>query len=141
MHGGYFSVQSRIMKCIGIDYGSKRIGIAFSDEEGTMAFPREVIPNDGKAMQEIAGLVKKEEAALIVIGESKNLDGKENPIFADSERFVQELSKITNIPFHFEPELYTSAEAEQLQGKNDMHDASAAALILKSYLDKQQNNK
>ena len=49
--------------------------------------------------------------------------------------FVGDLRKVLGVPVHLHPEFLTSREAEQLQGHNDMHDASAAALILKSYLE------
>ena len=124
---------------MGIDYGEKRIGIALSDDEGTMAFPRSVIQNDKRAIEIIIALVKSEKVESIVVGESKNNNGEKNTIFDASKVFAEKLSDITGIPFLFEPELYTSAEAERLQGKNDMLDASAAAIILKSYLDKKQN--
>ena len=53
--------------------------------------------------------------------------------------FVKKLEDSLGLPIHMYPEFLTSQEAERLQGKNDMHDASAAALILKSYLDLKSN--
>ena len=52
--------------------------------------------------------------------------------------FIKNLETL-GIPIYTHPEFMTSLEAERLQGKNDMHDASAAALILKSYLDVKNN--
>ena len=52
--------------------------------------------------------------------------------------FVENLKKL-GLSVHLHPEFLTSAEAERLQGKNHMHDASAAALILKSYLETKNN--
>ena len=54
--------------------------------------------------------------------------------------FVEILKSRLNLPVHMHPEFLTSQEAERLQGKNDMHDASAAAIILKSYLDLKNNS-
>ena len=58
-----------------------------------------------------------------------------NEIMKKISPFVKDLEEKLGLPVHMHPEFLTSMEAERLQGKNDMHDASAAALILKSYLD------
>jgi methionine--tRNA ligase beta chain len=70
----------------------------------------------------------------VVIGESLNFKQEPNQIMAQIKAFAHELQKKSQLPVHFEPEFFTSAEAEHIQGKTDKHDASAAALILKSYL-------
>jgi putative holliday junction resolvase len=124
------------MRYLGIDYGTKRVGIAISDEEGTMAFPKAVLPNNKFLMRDIKEMCIGNGVAAVVIGESKDYKGNPNPIFKDAERFGKELGSDLGIPVHFEPELLTSAEAERIQGKTPMLDASAAAIILKSYLDK-----
>ncbi len=67
------------MKYLGIDFGEKRIGIAFSDDEGTMAFPREVMAASPKLAEEIGKLAAKEGVCEVVLGESRNFAGKENP--------------------------------------------------------------
>ena len=74
----------------------------------------------------------------IVLGESKNYKGKANTILPESLNLKMDLEKEGFI-VHLEPEFMTSANAERFQGKNDMLDASAAALILQSYLDKKQS--
>lgn len=128
------------MKYLGIDYGAKRIGIAVSDDDGVMAFPKSVIESNGKALTDIVKLCKDEHIGMIVFGESKNLDGKPNSIYEESVTFAKQLESLTGIKVGWEPELYTSQEAERLQGKNAMSDASAAAIILKSFLDKQHHD-
>lgn len=128
------------MRYIGIDYGTKRIGIALSDTDGMMAFPKEVVFHDDKAFDAIIQLIEKESVGAIVMGESKNLNGVPNSVYEESVQFANQLTHKTNLPVFWEPEFFTSQEAERLQGKNTMHDASAAAIILKSFLDKQHNN-
>ena len=71
----------------------------------------------------------------VVVGESLNFEQKENTIMQEVKPFVEKLKTSLGLPVHMHPEFMTSQEAEQIQGKNEMHDASAAALILKSYLD------
>lgn len=123
------------MKLLGIDYGSKRVGIAFSDENGEFAIPSVVLNNTKNLLKEVLDLAKEKEIKEIVIGESKNYKGEANTILKESLKFKTELEKEGYI-VHLEPEFMTSANAERFQGKNDLIDASAAALILQSFLDK-----
>lgn len=123
------------MKLLGIDYGSKRVGIAFSDEKGEFAIPFSVLNFSKNILNEVIDLAKEKEIKEIVMGESKNYKGEANTILKDSLNFKSELEKQGYI-VHLEPEFMTSANAERFQGKNDLIDASAAALILQSFLDK-----
>jgi putative transcription antitermination factor YqgF len=124
------------MKLLGIDFGLKRVGVAVSSDDGSLAFPRAVLPNDGKLVEALATLAREEGAEAVVMGESRDLDGTENRLMGDIRRFAGALGRATGLPVHFEPEYMTSAEAERVQGKSTGHDASAAALILKSFIDK-----
>lgn len=120
---------------MGIDYGSKRVGIAFSDEGMQFAIPSSVISNSKNLLDEIKEIAEKNKVKEIVLGESKNYKGQANPILSESLNLKIDLESKGFI-VHLEPEFMTSANAERFQGKNDMLDASAAALILQSFLDK-----
>lgn len=124
------------MKYLGIDYGSKRVGLAISDAEGRLAFPYSVISNDKKLLVEIEKIISKKKIEAIVIGESKDFKDKPNEIMAAIEKFKKLLEEKTGCRVFFEPEFMTSKQAEHVQGKNRMLDASAAAIILQSFLDK-----
>src|SRR3989339_665980 len=126
-------------KYLGIDFGSKRVGIATSDDFGTMAFPYSVISNDKNLLEEIEKIIKIENITDIVIGESKNFAGEPNKIMVEIEKFKNILVRKTELNDFLEPEFMTSSQAEQIQGKNDMHDASAATIILQSFLDKKSS--
>jgi putative Holliday junction resolvase len=126
------------MRLLGIDYGSKRIGIALSDEGRQFAMPLTIINNSKNHLQEVLDIAKKNNIKEIVMGESKNYKGQANTILPESLNFKMDLESAGYI-VHLEPEFMTSANAERFQGKNDMLDASAAALILQSFLDKSQN--
>jgi putative Holliday junction resolvase len=126
------------MRYLGIDFGSKRVGIAVSDEEGKMAFPHSVILNRDNLTEEVEKIIKEKKINKIVIGESKDFKSAPNKIMAKIEKFKKILEENTNLEVLFEPEFMTSSQAEQIQGKNEMHDASAAAIILQSFLDKQK---
>ena len=124
---------------MGIDFGAKRVGIALSDEEGKFSLPKAVLPNDRTLFREVRDLCRGHKVEVIVMGESKNFEGGDNLIMKEVNRFKAELERDLKLPVFLEPEFLTSAEAERIQGKTAMHDASAAALILKSYLDKITN--
>ena len=126
------------MRLFGIDYGTKRVGLALSDESGRFAFPYRVLTNTGsqKLTDEIAAVCQKEKVRRIVLGESRNYRGEANPVMKQIETLKKRLVEKTGLPVTLEPEFLTSAEAERLQGKTAEHDAAAAALILKSYIDK-----
>jgi putative holliday junction resolvase len=124
------------MKYMGIDYGSKRIGVALSDDEGKFSFPYSVLENDKNTAQSIKEICQKEYVSSVVIGESRNFKGRPNPILQDSVDFAEKLKKEIKLPIFFEPEFLTSREAAHIQGESSFIDASAAALILKSFISK-----
>lgn len=124
------------MKRIGIDYGSKKIGVALSDDGGTMAFPHAVVPNDDAFLKYIEDLVSERGIEEIIIGHSLNNAGEPNKIHAAVEEFMTEVTLSLGLPVHLEPEQYSTQQAMQEQGRNSMTDASAAAIILDSFINK-----
>ncbi|PIU82036.1 Holliday junction resolvase RuvX [Candidatus Kaiserbacteria bacterium CG_4_8_14_3_um_filter_50_23] len=123
------------MRYLGVDYGSKRIGLALSDEAGTMGFPHSIIPNTPRLIDELCALIAKENVNAVVIGESRTLAGGENPIARDARAQGELLALRAGVPVFFESEVFTSAEARRVPQLRDARvDASAAALILTSYL-------
>ncbi len=123
------------MRYLGIDYGSKRVGISMSDDSGDFSYPLSVLDNTADLVTQIVQICEENKIGEIVVGESLDFTQKENDIMKAIRPFAEKLRAASGIPVHMHPEFLTSAEAERLQGKNDMHDASAAAIILKSYLD------
>lgn len=146
------------MRYLGVDYGTKRIGVALSDENGKMAFAYSVIVNIGaeKVLAKIKKICAENSVGKIVLGKSLNYKGEPNPIMEEIERFKAGLEKETNLPIIYQNETLTSAEARRpLSGERKRPpilskkrspekekkarmkvDASAAALILQGYLDK-----
>ncbi len=127
------------MKYLGIDYGTKKVGIAISDDKQQFSFPLVVLDNTKELISEIEEICKENNIVKIIVGESKNFAQKENEVMKEILPFVEKLKKL-GLKVVMHPEFMTSQEAERLQGKNLMHDASAAALILKSYLDTEKNH-
>jgi putative Holliday junction resolvase len=121
---------------LGIDFGSRRVGIALSDEEGKFAMPRAVLPNDRYLFGEIKNTCAAHNVKAIVMGESKDFKGNPNPIMKDIEFFKGELERELQLPVYLEPEYMTTEQAGREQGVNALIDASAAAIILQSYLDR-----
>lgn len=131
------------MRLLGIDYGTKRVGIAISDVDAGFAIPTTVIKNQGdiqKLLKEVKELAEKNSIKEIVIGESKDFKGKDNSIMSESLEFKKALEQL-GFTVHMEPEFLTSFQAEKIQGKNDLLDASAAAIILQSFIDKRKFQK
>jgi putative holliday junction resolvase len=129
------------MRYLGIDYGTKKVGLALSDEAGAMGFPHAIVLNTPHLVEELARLIKEREVGAVVMGESRDFSGKENPSAQEARALAEELEARTSIPVHFEPETLTTQEARRLPdgtraaGSPDV-DSSAAALILTSYLER-----
>jgi putative holliday junction resolvase len=122
------------MKYLGIDYGTKRIGLATAPSGSTMAFPHSVVPAGSDLVDRIVRLCKDESVDVIVLGLSLNLNGKENPIMKDIRPFGGALEAATGLPLIYMNEVLSSREAMHVQGDNAQNDASAAAIVLQSYL-------
>ena len=140
------------MRYLGIDYGSKRVGLALSDEEGKMAFPYKIVSNNIELIDTIHNICGTEEVSAIVLGESHDLSGKPNKITGSIEEFKRNIEAELDIPVYFQKEFMTTIEARGRVGKEvnnakkvmkikqAVADASAAALILQRYLDKKNNS-
>src|SRR3989344_3835506 len=123
------------MKYLGIDYGTKRVGLAVVPEGGTMAFHLYVIVNSSSLVDDIVAICAKERVSTIVIGNSLNNSNEPNPLMKKVIPFADALKDKTGLPIEFMNEAFSSREAMHLQGDNAMNDASAAAIVLQSYLD------
>ena len=133
-------------KIAGIDFGSKRIGVAVSDDLGMLAFPLTTVSGFGhneekreervnKTEQEIIAILKEKEIKVVIIGHSVDLKGIDNSIMTDARALGGKLES-EGFTIFYEPELYSTVQATKLQGENKDVDASAAAIILQSYLDR-----
>ena len=125
------------MRLLGIDYGEKRVGISLTDKNGEMAFPHSIIENKGFSplAKKILEIVQKEKVKKIVVGMSLDFKGKENLIMKNLKKFTKVLEETTGLNVIFEDEMFTTALAMRIQGKNKMTDASAATIILQSYIE------
>lgn len=126
------------MRYLGIDYGSKRVGIAVSDDEGRMAFPKEIIRNTNTAgmIKRLKMVVREQNPGQIIVGLPIGMDGEETEQTRKVRGFAEALQKYIRIPVVFENEMFTTRMARPAVKKGKSVDASSAALILQSYLDK-----
>jgi len=125
-----------LMRYLGIDFGSKRVGLSLSDIYGRMAFPHSVIENTEKLIDEVVAFIRREEVTAVVLGESRDFGGEPNKIMKQITEFKLSLESRLEHPVIFQNEVLTSREAMHIQGDNALNDASAAAIILQSYLDR-----
>jgi len=123
---------------MGIDYGTKRVGVALSDESGTMAFPHIVLDNDNKLLERLEKIIEERGVKEIVIGHSLNRSGQPNIVHSEVEELIGDLTLSVGLPIHLEPEQYSTQEALRDQGRNAQTDASAAAIILNSFITKKK---
>ena len=133
------------MRILAIDHGSKRIGIAVSDELKMIAQPLEFIPAAPfpAFLARLNELINVKEVELILIGMPRNMDGSYGPAAEKVQEFVEALKDLVSVPVKLWDERLTSAQANRvlIQGnvrrdkRKEKVDAMAAAILLQSYLD------
>lgn len=134
------------MKYIGLDYGTKKCGLAVSDDRGMIAVPWKIVSTN-ELSQELEEMLQNEKFKRIVVGESIKSDGSHNKVFEEVKKFVAELGKKysekildKDLEVCFEKEFFSSKHARSEDGKREVDDR-AAALILQRFLDKQNRSK
>ena len=132
------------MRVLGVDLGSKRIGLALSDSEASLAFPAGTLRSVGRRadIAALCELIQEREVERVVVGHPRHMDGRKGPEAQSAERFARALSQAAGVPVDLLDERWTSMEAER--ALRDMgHDSRrsrkhvdevAAALILRTYL-------
>lgn len=133
------------MRYLGIDFGTKKVGLALSDEGGQMGFPHSVLQNTPDLLENVIGLIRAQDVEAVVMGESMDLSGGDNPVAKEARAFGEKLAAETGLPVSFELEAFTTQEAGRgFEGERgavrDNIDARAAALILTSYLGRHHGN-
>jgi len=133
------------MRILALDHGTKRIGVAVSDETKTIAQPLEFIPAEPFAdfLARLRQLIREKEVELILVGLPRNMDGSYGPAAEKVQTFVTALKDAVVVPVKTLDERLTSAQANRLliQGgvRRDKRkvkvDKMAAAILLQGYLD------
>lgn len=131
----------QFMKLLGIDYGTKRIGLAVGDTDSKIASPIKTLSFDESFWSNLKSIVREERIEKIIVGMPKSLGVKRNEETKMEsekgvERFIEKLKNL-KISIETEDERFSTHLANRLLGniKKD-RDAVAAAVILQSYLDR-----
>jgi putative Holliday junction resolvase len=132
---------------LGVDLGEKRIGLAVSDSDASIAFPAGFIVSQGRP-QDVAALrevVEERGIVRIVVGLPIHLDGRASPGSQAAQGFADALGEVTGVPVDLLDERWTSQAAElslsESKGgrkkRREAVDAVAATLLLRTYLERQ----
>jgi len=133
------------VRVLALDHGTKRIGVAVSDELKVIATPLEFIPDEPFAgfLARLKELVQEKEVELILVGMPRNMDGSYGPAALKVQEFVTVLKETISQPIKMWDERLTSAQANRFliaanvrrSQRRQKVDQTAAAILLQSYLD------
>ena len=127
------------MRWLAIDHGTKKLGLAFSDELEILASPFEVWPQEeDRTLDRLARLCREEGVQALCLGLPRHKDGAESATAPAARAFGEALAARTGLPLRFVNEHLSSAEAERLlrergvkpEKRKRLLDAAAAAVIL-----------
>ena len=134
------------MRALGIDLGTKRIGVALSTSDGSMATPYEVVARAGAHARDhatIAALAEDTGAELLVVGLPLSLDGSDGPAATAARAEAEELAAATGLPVELWDERLTTVTADRdlmaadlvAKARRRVVDKVAAAVMLQAWLD------
>ncbi len=121
-------------KYLGVDWGTRRIGLSLAQESAKVATPWKTV----NSKEELFNIIKQEEIDVLVLGVPYKMFGREAEVQREFQDFFQELKNNTDIEIKTVDERLSSKNADSLEGnkKNKAsRDASSAMLILQQYLD------
>jgi putative Holliday junction resolvase len=132
------------MRCLGIDYGTRRIGLAFGDELGVATpLPALVESDPAKRWAALIETARQRRVTDVVIGHPLNMDDSIGPKAKEAEAIAEKLRGELGVPVHLVDERLTSYEAESTIAKakrrdvraSGLIDSRSATLILQDFLD------
>lgn len=133
---------------MGLDWGTRRIGVALSDPLGLTAQPLTVLERQAEAkdLEAVAALVAEHEAGSVVLGLPLSLRGERGPAAQAAARAAAQLQERLGLPVHLVDERFTTAQSERVllaadvsrRKRRAVKDQMAAQLILQAYLDRQR---
>ncbi len=131
---------------LGIDLGSKRIGLAISDSDGSIAFPAGNLATRGhvRDLKAIGEMIQERGVTRVVVGLPIHLSGRPSTGSEAARRFAGELARSTGLPVDLLDERWTTRAAELSLGESkrgrkrraEAVDAVAATLLLRTYLER-----
>lgn len=134
------------MRILGIDYGTRRLGLAISDEDETLASPLPMLRRSrshNRDLMALRSLIRGRGIGLIIVGLPLNMDGSCGDMARNAESFAEELRKRTRLPVTCCDERQTTQEAERVlleadlsrKRRKEVRDSLAATFILQAYLE------
>lgn len=136
---------------LGLDVGTRRIGVARGDSDVRLASPLPPVLNDGKVLDELTKTIQKNDVQVVVVGLPRNSEGGETKQSQYSRQFADDLRDTLanngySVDIVFQDESLTSIEAEDLLKRDKRHyndrmlrdgtlDSEAAVIILQDYLE------
>jgi putative Holliday junction resolvase len=132
------------MRCVGLDYGTRRIGVAYGDDLGVATpLPALTSADPSKRWAALSALLKERRATDVILGHPLNMDGSAGPKAAEAEEFARRIHAEFGVPVHLVDERLTSHEAESTIAPKrrrslratGLVDSRAATIILQDYLD------
>ncbi len=133
------------MRILALDHGTKRVGVALSDELGIIAQPLEYISAEPYEdfLVRLQALLQQNQVELILVGLPRNMNGSYGPAAAKVQEFIARLKTAITVPIKTWDERLTSTQANRylIQGnvrrleRKEKVDKMAAAILLQSYLD------
>jgi putative Holliday junction resolvase len=133
------------VRILALDHGTKRIGVAVSDEMKIIAQPLEYILAEPFAdfLTRLKEILRDKEVEMILIGMPRNMDGSYGPAALKVQEFVAALKGAVTVPIQTWDERLTSAQANKFliqtnvrrDQRKEKVDKTAAAILLQSYLD------
>ena len=132
------------MRCLGIDYGAKRVGLSYGDEVGVATpLPALTDATEAARWEKLAAAVAARRATDLVVGYPYNMDGSAGFKAKEVDAFVAQLKARFGLPVHLVDETLTSYAAESTIAKKDRRgvrdsgliDSRAATIILQDFLD------
>ena len=123
-------------RVLALDYGSARCGCAVSDPTGTLATPLPVVARPGTeaGLNEIAAVVRDQEASRVVVGLPVSLSGQEGAQAVEARGFAEQLRAVVEVPVETWDERFTTRMAQATPGRH-AEDSRAAAHLLQSWLE------
>ena len=139
-------MSGRGRRALGVDVGTRRVGVAVSDSAGTLATPIDVLDRragDEATWLALAEIAREWEVGLVVVGLPRSLDGSEGPAAAAARADAGAIGDATGLPVEFVDERFTTVTAAaQLQAagvsgraRRGTVDAAAATVLLQAWLD------
>ena len=136
------------MRILGLDYGTKTVGVAISDELGLTAQPVMTIERKSenklrKTLAKIEEIIEEYGVSFVVLGYPKNMNNTEGPRAIATKEFKEHLERRTGLTVYLQDERLTTIESERIlmesgvrrEHRKEYVDKMAAAIILQSYLD------